>query len=340
MAFNNNFGELLMQAAQGIVAQKQAQRQMQLRVEQFKAQQEQQDTNNKLKQQELDTRERTLKVQEEQNQRAAAFQPLKVAGAQLDLVDTQADIDLKAARTKAIGEGKDADGKGRGKLLTDTSKVGISRDLHSRARELGYNQLASQWAENNGEQIEMLGSREAYQQRKKQLDASIAKLEASDAVLVQRAKKLGDPAELQSMVAERDKVTRMLTDPKWREAADDLELNGPDPQIKLQIGRGLYGDEIMSQMDIAEIQHGPPKEDKLDTGTVGKTKMDRGWDMFTEGNVDVLGERVLEASDGKLGKEQATQLLGEVRRRYPEGPERDAAFSNLRKLFEKYRTED
>jgi hypothetical protein len=317
---NQGFGALIQQAAQGIITQFQNKQQMQLQVEALKERQEQTEINNKLKQEEFKIREQTLKMQEEQTARAAAFAPLKEA----KITAETANLD---ARTAALLDPKKAAGN---KPLTDVARKDLAQLNEIDAERAEINDLSVQF------NMPLLGSTDKFLQSAKELRARIQKAEDDPKGffargLVEKQGKVPQLVRDKERLAALDKFT---TSDEFTSLKIRQDSTGALPETRKRVFESGPFAMFASQMDFSV----PPTSAVLLEGNRNLRKEERGTELLKEGNPEMLADAYLEEFSNGIGRDEHDEI---VRRQMKLAPDPDTdpeghrkAFENLKRMFE------
>lgn len=326
--FGGSVGQIILQAAQGIVAQKQQQQKMQLAAAQFEQEVKQQEKVLDLRAQEVDIRQRTVKVQEEQLQLQQGREPFKQAQAVAQLGRTVAETGLAEARTVAAG-------RTGGRRLTDNQRFDAIDDIEQRSVRLEMSQVALKFEETGGAAVPRLGTPEEYIKERRRLQNMVSKFQTSGAateIAAQRA--LGSTEQL-----EIDKISRQLSaldafigSDDFTASRDKIDSRGADPSTRQSIIENFYG----PFKDQLSANAGPSRVKAFDFGTVPSDQVENGWALFEEGNVEVLMEKTLQATGGTWTPADKKAFDAELLRRFPTpGQAQDSAVSNYRRMLDR-----
>jgi hypothetical protein len=327
--FGGSVGQIILQAAQGIVAQKQKQQQLQLQTLQFEEQVKQQEKVLDLRQQEMEVRQRTVKVQEEQLERAQGFEPLKRAQSAAELLKTQADIGLVEARTAAAM-------RPGGRKLTDNQRFDAIEDIEQRSVRLEMSQVALKHEELGGSAVPRLGSPEEYIKERRRLQGLVNKFQTSSAgteIAAQRALtgKQGD-FEIDKISRQLAALDAFISSDDFTTTRDKLDERGADPRTRQAIIENFYA----PFKDQLSPNASPGRVKAFDFGTVPSDQVENAWALFEDGNVEVLMEKTLLATGGAWTAADKKAFDAELLRRFPTpGEEQDDAVANYRRLLDR-----
>lgn len=277
--FGNDIGQLILQAAQGIIAQNQQNQQMQLQLEKFKEEVGTQERVFKLRDQELELRERAITVQEEQQKLAQANAPLALQAKQLDIQKTEADIRYTEARTKAVTSGKGEGGGG----LTANAEMSANAKVWEEARGREVQNMISSYRERTGAGIPLVDSFDMLDKLKAQLGTDIQKFNTSDASLVGNV-----PPEIAAKQNQLREIAEMEADKSFQFQRQRLSDQGPDPVVKAEVAQQLFPG-IADQLDYSPGAKLPT----FDFGPVPVGRVQRAWNMVDSGNVEIMADLML-----------------------------------------------
>lgn len=324
-------GDLILRAAQGIVAQKQQQQQMALQQAKFEEQQKQQSKNEQLKSQEFEIRERTLKVQEDQNERSQNLEPFRIQQAELGLQKTQADIGLVEART-ANQQAPGAKAAKGG--LTANQQLRVHQDIDSKAVRLEMTGAASDYEDKTGAVgVPRLGTAEAYIKERKRLQTKVSEFQtsstAASAKLINERFGDGDKLEIEKMEGQLNALNAFIGSDQFQTIRNRHDTAGPSNRSRAAITDNFYG-EFKSQLGT------PRAESKsFDFGSVPSDKIETAWNLFGQGNSDVMVDSILRSTGGKFSAEDQSSFEKDLQARFPEpGEEQDKAMSTYKRALQ------
>lgn len=305
-------GGIILRAAQGIVQQSQAQQQMAIQQEQLAQQAKQQSTVFDLRAQELDLRERAISVQEAQTSQRQQFAPL---------IQQQKEADIALTNAKIAKTNADA-ARGPGGGLTAKQQLDVTKDIFATARGLQYDSLAQQAG------LPALGSREAYLKEHRRLEGEIKRFEGSMEAVITGINRGKGAQNLQiDQIMEKK---RLLDSFIASEGFRTIEIQRPPDELIEQVKTSRYG-EFAPQIDTSfEV----PPDTLPGFEDMPERQVNAAWDMFDQGNPDLLKEAILDSSE-EFGPAEQAALADEMLRRYPtKGPEQDAALARYRQLIQ------
>lgn len=319
--FNNeSVGNLILRAAQGIVQQSQNAQRLQQQQQQLDLQVLQQSKVLDLRGKELELRETQVANQE---RRAEELQPLQV-----DLLKAK----VSAAQAPAPAKGG----------LTSNQRSTINQDILARAEASEVNQVIEGFNSAQNASIPLLGSVAEVDKEMRRLElvkrsfqlnptAFITELAAQSGII-------GDPSDQQKSLLEtqirRDVQTleamrQLDTDPGFQTFRERLRNEGPLRTTRLQI-RDNFFTNVADQINVDAPGAVSPTFDFRNVSTI---QLKDAWDLFDQGNVDILASLILKASGNSFNNTMRDQIRIELLRRFPTPtPEQ---LSNSLKLFKK-----
>jgi len=290
-------GEIILRAAQGIVAQQQQQQQMQLRLVQFEEQVKQTEKNFDLRQRELDLRDRAIKVQEEQAVRAEGLQGFRVKQAELEIEKTQGEIELLDARATAALRPQPGGGRG----LTPNQQLRLTEEVEQRARSVEMSRMASGLEEKFGADVPRHSTAQGYLAERRRLQQAISAFQTSKSA--QEAKilneKLGDGQELEidKMEDRLNLLNRVIASDEFKTLRDTHDLEGPSPDTRQAVIQKFFpGFE-------GAISVGADAVPRTPVFQFSRTPEDRqraALDNLLKGNGDMFFDNVMDELQGGL----------------------------------------
>jgi hypothetical protein len=330
-------GDIILQAAQGIIAQQQANQQLELKAAEMEEQFKQQEKNFDLRQKELDLRDRAIAVQEGQAQRADALSPLKIQQAEKEIEKTESEIELLEARTKAQGASK---GPGS---LTANQQLNLNQTIESKAIRLEMNQAASAFEasqEQGGIRLPRLGSAQEYMKLRRSMQRQIADFQTSksaqEARLVSKISGSDEEFEIDKVAQDLKTLESFMGSEAFLKMRDQHDLEGPSPEAKQAIGERLFpGFE-----GAVQTQQTPPPAVGFNFGSVPSDKVENSWALFSSGNVDPLVDDLLTSTEGKFTAKNQREVEAELAKRFPTpGREQDEAIQSWNRALQKIKAQ-
>jgi len=321
-------GDIILRAAQGIVAQQQQQQQMQFKLVQFEEQVAQTEKNFDLRQRELDLRDRAIKVQEDQAKRAGELAPFKAQQAELRIEQTGAEIDLLKARTAAVGTGSG----GRG--MTPNQRVSIEEDIFNTGRQLD---IARSIQEFPG--VPQVQSFEDLDKRMRANSRLISQMElsktANEAQLVAgiKAQEEGKPPpqfEIDAIRKENEAIQAYLSSEQGQSLRQRHQEFGISRETREQVIASRYG-------QIADLLGEEPVErvTRFNYGAINPRGIDLAWDQLGKGVAGPLSDLI--SDQGPLTADKISMLSAEALQRFPEpGPEQDQAIAAFKAMIDSF----
>lgn len=323
-------GDIILQAAQGIVQQQQQQQQLALKAAEMEDNFKQQETNMDLRQKELDLRDRAIAVQEGQAERAEGLNPLKIKQAETEILKTESEIGLLEAKTKAEGNPR---GKGG---LTPNQQLNLNQTIDAKSIRLEMNQAASVFEANQeqgGVTLPRLGSAQEYMKLKRSMQRQISDFQTSKSA--QEARLVSN---INSVIGKKDEefeIDKVAQDLKTLEGfigseaflrmRDQHDLKGPSDESRQAVSERLFP----GFQGALQAQKQPKAVIAYQFNSVPNEKVENSWALFSSGNIDPLVDDILTASQGKFTITNQREVEEDLFRRFPTaGQEQDDAIAN------------
>ncbi|MEE8522186.1 MAG: hypothetical protein V3S83_12570 [Gemmatimonadota bacterium] len=319
---NANLGDKLFQLAQGIIATEQKNQALLQREEGIQEQKKQNEALLAAREGELKARESKIKLDQE------SFE-LKALAAPGERAKTSAETELALARAKQVPFTATKGG------LTANKRIDINQKIVNQAVAVETGQFISAWNANpkNKAGINPAQNPTEVEAERRRLRKLMITFQSSFTASASRSLSKDD-FQIDEVQRQLDQLDTLIQSEEWAALVTRLRDEGPSAETRQQVKNQFFG-EFGSQID---AQAEPTPITAFRYGSADRQTIDSGWQLFEEGNVDVLADTVIES--GALTGQRNTQFRQEIRQRRPTeaGPEQDEFDRLSRRLLEVIRT--